>query len=71
MKYYEKDSAEFEKRPVFEAVQTKKNKTIDTRYGDVLVVEGNYIVTDPDGNKYGMDASDFERQFEPVESTDE
>lgn len=50
--------------------QVKKDTTITTADGDVLVQKGNYIVTHVDelrkGKQFAITPDDFNRRYKPV-----
>lgn len=38
---------------------TEPNETVNTANGTILVTEGNWVVTDPDGNSFGVANEDY------------
>lgn len=50
---------------VYKAVQHKGDgyRIIKTLHGDATITDGNWVVTDPEGNMFGMTPVDFEAQF--------
>jgi hypothetical protein len=49
------DAAIYEVRQV-----TGEPELVETIWGEISVMPGDYVFTDPDGNKFGVPAGDYE-----------
>ena len=66
MKYIHNSDKDQKKPAKYTAEPVKKYTEIETPAGQALIAPGNYVMTDPDGNKFGITQSDLDSLYTTV-----